>query len=167
MSRLAGEDVEEQALPTKDGTVLVLDLEDIEDLPRLLEELHVGAPPLLETEVDGHRGAQRQQVRQRGQQQGERRLEVDAVGRQYDVGRQIYDLSRQRLTPGKVYPAAVSEYLRVAVDAPGLTKPAEQRHPAWDAGWGVSTDQFNIALFTWSPKSFSIMLCCISENISF
>ena len=58
--RLAGEGVEEQAFAAEEGAVLVLDLDDVEPFPRLLQELHVGPPPLLETEVNGRRRTQRQ-----------------------------------------------------------------------------------------------------------
>lgn len=58
--RLASKSIEEQAFATKERAVLVLDLNDVESLPRLLQELHVGPPPLLETEVNGRRRTQRQ-----------------------------------------------------------------------------------------------------------
>lgn len=61
--------------------------------------MHVGSPPLLETEVDGCRRAQRQEITQRVHQEWKGRLKVNAVGGKDDVGLEVDDLLRQWFAP--------------------------------------------------------------------
>jgi hypothetical protein len=59
-SGLAGEGVEEEALSAKHGAFVVRDFGHDKGLFGILQELHVSAPPLHETEVHGSGGTKRQ-----------------------------------------------------------------------------------------------------------
>lgn len=72
----------------------------MERLLHLLEELHVGPPPLLEAKVHSRRRVQREEILQRLQQKRERRLKVHAVSRENGVGPEVLDLLRKWIAPG-------------------------------------------------------------------
>lgn len=98
-SGFAGEGVEEQALPAEHGAFVISDLCHDKGLFGVFQELHVGAPSLHETEVDGGGGTKRQKVLEGLEQQWEGGLKVDTVGSQDDIRLELYRFRRQWLAP--------------------------------------------------------------------
>lgn len=84
-----GKGIQEQPFSAEYRPILVFNLSHGKGFPGGLEELHVGPPPLLETEENNGRRFQRQQVLQRLQKQRESGLEVDAIGSKNNVGLEI------------------------------------------------------------------------------
>lgn len=98
-SIFAGESVEEETLPAEGGAFIIRDLCHDEGLFGVLQELHVGAPSLHETEVDRGGGTKREKVLEGLQQQWEGGLKVHTVGSQDHVRLEVYRFRGQWLAP--------------------------------------------------------------------
>lgn len=113
LCRFTGNRKQKQPFSGKDGSLVVCDLDHVEDLLGVLHELQVGPPPLLETEVHSGRGTERQQVLQCLHEQWEGWLEIDTLGGQDGVWLELHDFCRQRFAPSDAEDVSL-ELIRLA-----------------------------------------------------